>query len=221
MSEIYILTGNLGCGKSEIAINLCENFSSCNNKVALIDADIVNPYFCTREYNNCNKNITIFAPNKYLSNAELMILTSEQMNCLNDTFYDYIVVDLGGDLDGLKALVQMKRFLIKREYKMIFVLNTSRPKNCNMDKAMECMKEMEYYVGLKFTDIICNTHFEDETDICHILYGDKIASNISKVLKINYLYLCCTEKLKEIVNLKCDKKPLTINRFLKLPWNQL
>ena len=49
MNKIKILVGHTGSGKSEIAINLAIQSALRNYKVALMDLDIVNPYFCIRD----------------------------------------------------------------------------------------------------------------------------------------------------------------------------
>jgi len=46
MSRIRIFTGHFGSGKTEIALNYAINLTRVGRKVALVDVDIVNPYFC-------------------------------------------------------------------------------------------------------------------------------------------------------------------------------
>ena len=57
--RIVIISGHYGVGKSEFASNLAIALSSLDKKVAVIDLDVVNPYFTTRgitdflnKYNN-------------------------------------------------------------------------------------------------------------------------------------------------------------------------
>ena len=128
MSTIHIITGNLGSGKTEFAINFAIKESLSNKKVALIDIDIVNPYFCSRDYKEAltsSYNIEVISPNAQLSNAELMILTPDAISCLNSNF-DSIIIDVGGDTEGIKALIQLKK-VINSNYTMYYIFNTARP----------------------------------------------------------------------------------------------
>ena len=43
--RINIFTGNFGSGKSEVAVNFAMKLKEENEKVAIVDFDIVNPYF--------------------------------------------------------------------------------------------------------------------------------------------------------------------------------
>ena len=48
--RITILVGHFGSGKSEFSINLAFDTVKSGKKTALIDLDIVNPYFRTKGY---------------------------------------------------------------------------------------------------------------------------------------------------------------------------
>ena len=141
MSTIHIVTGNFGSGKTEFSINLAIKESLSNKKTALIDIDIVNPYFCSREYIEMLTslyNITVIAPNPKLNNAELMIIPFNIMTSLKSNF-DSIIIDVGGDLDGVKALIQLKNEL-KDNYKMYYIFNTARPQTKNYNNAIYQIK---------------------------------------------------------------------------------
>ena len=46
--RISIFTGHFGSGKSEVSVNFAIKLSQLKNKVAVVDLDIVNPYFQSR-----------------------------------------------------------------------------------------------------------------------------------------------------------------------------
>lgn len=48
MSRISIFTGHFGSRKTELALNYVMDLAKTGKKVALVDIDIVNPYFCSR-----------------------------------------------------------------------------------------------------------------------------------------------------------------------------
>ena len=49
MKEIHIFAGHFGSGKTEVALNFARKERAKGKSVAIIDIDIVNPYFRTND----------------------------------------------------------------------------------------------------------------------------------------------------------------------------
>lgn len=49
MKRIRIITGHYGSGKSELSVNMVMELRKQFDKVAIVDLDIANPYFRSRE----------------------------------------------------------------------------------------------------------------------------------------------------------------------------
>ena len=220
MSTNHIITGNLGSGKTEFAINLAIKESLSNKKTALIDIDIVNPYFCSREYIEMLTslyNITVIAPNPQLNNAELMILPSNIIASLNSNF-DSIIIDVGGDFDGVKALIQFKNIL-KNNYKMYYIFNTARPQTKNYHNAISQIKSFESLCNMKITDIVSNTHYGTNTKIANIIYGDSQFNLLSQALNISYSYLLCLKEFTPLLENLIINNIFEFDRKIKFPWD--
>ena len=97
MSRIRVFAGHFGSGKTEIAINYAIYLAKQGNKVAIVDIDIVNPYFCTRDVKSIldSYGIKLISAEPNLSNAELMVVPAEVKSVFNDKSYE-VVMDIGG-----------------------------------------------------------------------------------------------------------------------------
>ena len=49
MKRITLITGHFGSGKTEFSVNLTVDLKKKFDKVAILDLDIANPYFRSRE----------------------------------------------------------------------------------------------------------------------------------------------------------------------------
>ena len=49
LGRIIAITGHYGSGKTNLAVNLAVDYAKAGERVTVIDLDIVNPYFRTRD----------------------------------------------------------------------------------------------------------------------------------------------------------------------------
>jgi len=221
MSRIRIFTGHFGSGKTEIALNYVMALAKTGKKVALVDIDIVNPYFCSRNMKEKLEKlgIKLIASSSNLMNAELMVIPSNVYGVFNDETFD-VVMDIGGDDQGSLVLRQYNEYLKQGSYDMYFVINNNRPFTSNKEETIEYLKSIEKASGLKVTHLISNTNLSYETNIEDIIKGDKIVSEISQQLEIPYKYIVCTKDLADIVKNKVHAKVYPIEIYMKPPWRE-
>lgn len=221
MSRIRVFSGHFGSGKTEIAINYAINLAKSGNKVAIVDMDIVNPYFCVRDLKDYleKKGIKVISSSPKFSNAELMVLPPEVLSAFNDKSYE-VIIDVGGDDVGAVALGQYNKYFQEEPYDMYFVINNNRPMTEDFLSTEEYMINIERASRLKITHLISNTNLSSETNAQDILDGDKIVSELSKQLKIPYRYTIITKDLEDEVRGKVAGELFTINIYMKKPWEQ-
>ncbi|AYD39309.1 ATP-binding protein [Clostridium fermenticellae] len=219
MSRINILTGHAGSGKTEIAINCAVNLAKRGEKVAVVDMDIVNPYFCIRDIKKEleDTGVRVIAADAKLSNAELMVVPPEVISVFDDKSYK-VIMDVGGDDRGAIVLGQYNGYFKKEEYSMYFVINNNRPLTIQNKSVEDYMQSIERASRLKVTHLISNTNMSYETTPLDIIKGDGKVLELSQKINIPYKYVVCLKKLEEEVKNKVHAELLTIDTYMKPPW---
>lgn len=220
MCRINIFVGHFGSGKTELAINYALMQNSKSIKTAMVDIDIVNPYFCSRDVKDELEGlgIRVICSNPHLKNAELMVIPPEIKAVFNDKSYK-VVFDVGGDDMGAIALSQFNSYFKEEPYNMYFVINTNRPLTSHKESIINYLKSIEAASRLKVTGLIANTNMCYETTIDDIIKGDKIVQQISKELGLPHVFTLCTEEFKKELEGKVKGQLFIINKYMKTPWD--
>jgi hypothetical protein len=214
-----VITGHFGSGKTELAINYALMLADTQSKVCLVDVDIVNPYFCSRDVKEDldAHGIRLISANPSLSNAELMVIPPEVISIFNDKTYQ-VVVDVGGDDMGAVALGQYNRYFQEEPYEMYFVINIHRPLTSSQQQVMDYIGSIETASRLKVTHLISNANMSYETTAEDVLAGDKFVAELAKVMNIPHKYTVCRRDLHGQVEGQTSGTLFDIDVYMKTPW---
>ena len=178
--KIIIICGHYGSGKTNIAVNLARLLSENGKKVALVDLDIVNPYF--RAADNRVElealGVRCILPQFANTNVDVPTLPPQIHSVFSSN--ETVIFDVGGDKDGAIALGVYRNAIKKAGYEMIAVVNMYRPLTATADETLENLREIEDNCSLSFTGFINNSNLGEETtaeDIeASFSYAEEIAA---------------------------------------------
>jgi len=176
-----VFTGHYGSGKTEVAVSLALLLATgAAGKLALIDLDIVNPYFRSRERREVLEaaGVRVFGSvfDKEVT-AELPALGAtlraplEDRNCR-------VIVDVGGNDSGALILNQFHDYFSDGETSMLAVINANRPDTGSVDGALGHIAAIETITGLTITGLVNNSHLLRETTADTVIRGYELCMRI-------------------------------------------
>lgn len=216
---LIIVVGHYGSGKSEFSVNLSLKLANIH-QVSLVDLDIVNTYFRSREVRD--------------------ILTKEEIEVISDTHNStkgldipYLspaikgkvvmrdrltILDCGGDANGIKVLHQFRNDIIDTPYDTWMVINVFRPETSSPDKIVKMIKILEDESGLKITGLVNNSNYLKHTKVEDIIYSNEIIKEVVALTNIEVIFTSGIKSLIENLNddILGEKFPLRI--LLREKW---
>ncbi len=221
--RLNIFTGHFGSGKTEVAVNYALKLAEADYKTAIVDFDIVNPYFRTADAKEEleKNNIWVILPMYANTNVDVPAIPPEIYSIFQKKEYK-AVLDVGGDDLGAKAVSRFKEEILSDDYEMFFVINTRRGMTDTPEKIIEMIALIEDSANIKVTRLINNSNLLEETTPEIILEGNRIISQVSEKLGIP---LSITAGLEEVINcLESSRlsgsELLPLRKQIHLPWNR-
>ena len=217
--RINIFTGHFGSGKTEVAVNYAVRLSEIVPKTAIVDLDIVNPYFRTADAKNEleSNNIWVVTPLYANTNVDVPALPPE-LNALSEKKEYNVVLDVGGDDLGARVLSRYREEILRDNYEMFFVINTKRPMTDTFEKIEQMISEVEGSSRLKVTKLVNNTNLLGQTSIDDIIMGHELIRSISDKLNIPVSFISGFRDLIEGIEQRLDTNVLYLEKMIKLPW---
>ena len=214
--RITIISGHFGSGKTNISVNLALELKKTKNDVAILDIDIVNPYFRTKDSMEMleNNGVKLICSQYANSNVDIPALP-QQIYGVTDNLNTSFIIDVGGDDRGALALGRLApKIKEENDYDMYYVVNKFRPLTSDSKSAIEVMREIEFACKMKFTGIINNSNLGLETTESDVLssleYANQIASETGLKVVLttveNNLYSKLKDKIDNLYCLTLQKK---------------
>ena len=220
--KYYVLIGNYGSGKTELALNFAFRAAEEGLRTELLDLDMVNTYFRLTERGKMArmKEIRLVSPNYASSGIETLSLPAEVASAFAMD-WDCVVFDAGGDAVGATALGRYHQDfmeLAEDELEVLNVVNIRRPLAGTVEKIMHLQEEMQIHSRLKITGMINNTNLAQCTTPAELRDGYEMIREVS-VLDTSGKKAMIDAFLSEGHDPKYIGKPLVIDTYMQRDWD--
>ena len=194
--RVTVVTGHFGSGKTEFAINYAVKLKNMGKKVTIVDFDIVNPYFRTKDAENAlnSLGIDVISPAFANLNIENPMLPPD-INRVFDDKESYVVFDVGGDDDGAVPLGTYYRFFKDEDYDMFFIINERRLLTQTVEDIFCVMDSIVCVSRLNVTALVNNTHLKELTTPEIICKGQELVEEYSEKTGLEQRYISGKEEI--------------------------
>ena len=197
MKRIIVIAGHYGSGKTELAVSLAMELAKEKDKLyprlAVIDLDVANPYFRSRERMDLLEanGVKLYADVYHSTGAtaELPALTAAIRAPLEDEGCQAIV-DLGGNDAGARVLRQFGKYFEGDDHELWTVVNFRRYETLTVPAAREHVEAIQNELQIKVTGLVNNTHLLRETTPEILREGYEKARELSADMEIPLLFTC-------------------------------
>lgn len=220
-SQLVIIVGNYGSGKTEVAVNLAANLSRRGKKVTIADLDIVNPYFRCREAREMMEKlgIRVVIPPGAQQYADLPIVVPEIRGMLDPRNDNISIFDVGGDDVGATLLSSFVESLGQHPYSLLQVINSRRPFTNTVAGCVKMKDSIERASRLRVGGLIVNSHLVQETTPAVILEGYELARSVSNRTGVPVEFVSVLSELANAPEIQgLDAEILEIKRIMLPPW---
>ena len=222
LKRMVAVVGHYGSGKTNLAVNLAVDLKAAGKQVALVDLDIVNPYFRSADFaaQMQEKGIETILPVYARSNLDIPALTA-QLDGAIDTGKT-LVIDVGGDDAGAAALGRYSRAIQEAGgCDLICVVNQYRYLTRTAQEADEILEQIQAASRLPVTGVVNNSNLSYETRPEDILSTVPFAREVADRHGVPLL---CTavrrDLLEQVQKLDALREYYPVDIYVKKLWEE-
>lgn len=198
----YVVVGNYGSGKTELSLALARHLrKTVDGPVALVDLDIVNPYFRSAEQADLlrREGIEVKMPSFALSAVDIPALPAEIQSVFEPGRYARVVVDVGGDEVGATALGRYLTYItpIRNQMKVLYVVNPFRPLSGSEEDILTLFSLISQRARITPDWLVNNANLQRQTDAQGLVEAQSLLERVSARLGIPVAMVVGTENLRD------------------------
>lgn len=216
--KVLVHIGHYGSGKTELSLNVALNEARSGKKTALVDLDIVNPFFRSGEQRELLEaaGVKVIAPLFVNKTVEIPALPAEVLSAFTGV-YDVAVIDVGGDPAGATALGRYHSELAKADKHVRCVANACRPETATPEGIVEMARLMEARGRIRIDSLVNNTNLAAETTAEVILEGLAVVQAAAEILGMPVEFTAARRDLAQRVE-AAGVAVLPIDTFIRPVW---
>lgn len=218
--RIRVIIGHYGSGKTEFSVNYALAMSQAGLKTSLADLDIVNPYFRSREKAEMleQHGIHVISSSRgHNANIDIPMISAEIFAPL-ENLSTHVVLDVGGDSIGARAVAQFRHHLKPGQYDMYCVINRNREQTKDLQGVMDHIGGIEATIGAKVTGLINNTHMLKETTVQDVMYGQALVLEVSAYTGLPIRYVSAIATVAEQLPKSLAGTILPLELYMREAW---
>lgn len=216
----FIFLGEAGSGKSEVSINFARMLVELGEKpVHYFDMDMTKPLFRSRDVVDELESLGII-----FHYEEQFMDAPTQVGGVNLLMKDpdvFVLLDIGGDYTGAKAIGGYAPRINKDDTIVYYVLNAYRPWSYDIDHIDETLAHILGYSHIKLGKIhmVNNPNNGITTTEKEFVEGcRKMSEMVTPYIAVDFA--CVKEDLYEAVKDSTDVTVFPIHLYLTYPWLQ-
>ncbi len=220
-ATVYIFIGAYGSGKTEVAINFAIRLREAGKDVSMVDLDIVNPYFRSRDARDAlaQLGLQVVSSAAGMEQADLPALSPAILGTLQTPGL-HLVFDVGGDPAGARALGRYHQALALLRPEVWMVVNTYRPETRTPEAIAAMARRLAEAGRLEITGLAANPNLGPETTLPLIRSGMEIVRAAARLLGVPLALVCAREDLADELATEASERILPLHRHMMLPWEQ-
>jgi len=217
-SKNFVFIGEAGGGKSEISLNFAKWLNTLDKKqVDFFDMDMTKPLFRSRDVSgDMRREGIIFHYEEQF--MDVPTLVGGISRALKDE-RRYVVLDVGGDYIGARAIGGFTPLLRRDNTKIYYVLNAFRPWSHDIEHIDHTLSQIlaSSHIELDSIYMINNTNNGPTTTKDEFISGSKkLIESLSPYAAI--AFSCISEDIYEQARPEWDGPLFPLSLNLKYPW---
>lgn len=235
LPRLFIFAGRFGSGKSECAANFAVQLArgrypmakgwtqipdGFNSHPTLVDLDIVTPYFRTRELGEALRpmGVVVMSPAEVGRYLDLPAISPEILGAIEQPKI-LVVLDVGGDPQGARALGQYSPYIQQQQHVVYFVVNPYRPFTDTTEGVRAAIRDVERTSRVSVSALVSNPNMMEETQADLVLSGHRQVVSAARDLGLPVAMLGVEHGLADAVRREVRDVPiLEIRRFFDMRW---
>jgi hypothetical protein len=109
----------------------------------------------------------------------------------------FLIMDCGGDPNGIKVLRQFSDLISDAPYEMWMIVNVFRPETHNPSDILAMYRALQASSGLKITGFINNSNLLRQTSVADMLQANQIMQEVVEETNVKVVY---TSGIPELLN---------------------